>query len=163
MSAWKGRDAKYTHDGLPHVTKIARKPEGKGTELKSLADGDSGVLLGLELMEGTARQRRKEYCSEFGEGTSVVLRLTEKYKGTGRTVVADSAFASVKTLVQLEKKLGLYFMGIVKTASVEYPKCHMKTWIDTQPTRGSFKIMSSFTDNGKPIYALCWADQSPRC
>ncbi|ETN07349.1 hypothetical protein PPTG_13281 [Phytophthora nicotianae INRA-310] len=65
MSVWKGREAKFTHDGLPHKTKIARKPEGKGTELKFLADGDSGVLLGLELVEGVALQRQKAHFSEF--------------------------------------------------------------------------------------------------
>ncbi|KAJ0407213.1 hypothetical protein ATCC90586_004525 [Pythium insidiosum] len=59
--AWKGKEGKYSHDGLPHKTKIARKPEGKGTELKAIADGDSGILLGLELVEGTTRQRAKPY------------------------------------------------------------------------------------------------------
>ncbi|OWY99168.1 hypothetical protein PHMEG_00029881 [Phytophthora megakarya] len=39
----------------------------------------------------------KQYCREYGEGTAVVLRLANHYKGTGQTVVADSAFASVKT------------------------------------------------------------------
>ncbi|OWZ13602.1 hypothetical protein PHMEG_00013046, partial [Phytophthora megakarya] len=78
MSAWKGREAKYHHDRLPHKTKITRKPEGKGTELKSIADGESGV-------EGQARQRSKQYAREYGEGTAVVLRLAKPYDGTGRT------------------------------------------------------------------------------
>ncbi|ETM36547.1 hypothetical protein L914_16788 [Phytophthora nicotianae] len=56
VSAWKGR---------------------KGTELNSLADGDSGVLLGLELVEGAVRQRQMAHFSELGEGTAVVLRLVE--------------------------------------------------------------------------------------
>ncbi|KAG1702609.1 hypothetical protein DVH05_009558 [Phytophthora capsici] len=129
MRAWKDKKAKYAHDGLPHMTKIARKPEGKGTELKAIADGDSGVLLRLKVVEGTVRQRQKQYCSQFGEGTSIVLRLAEPYKGTGRTIVADSAFASVKTLVQVEKLLGLFFMGNFKTATVKYPKAHMQEWI----------------------------------
>ncbi|KAG6954422.1 hypothetical protein JG687_00011831 [Phytophthora cactorum] len=111
MSVCKGREAKYTHDDLPHKTKIARKPEGTGTEPKSLADGDSGALLGLERVEGAVRQHQKEHFSEFGEGTSVILRLVEQYKGTGRTVVADSAFASVKNLVQLKKKTRFVLHG----------------------------------------------------
>jgi hypothetical protein len=33
LSAWKGRERKYAHDGLPHMTKIVRKPEGRGRVL----------------------------------------------------------------------------------------------------------------------------------
>ncbi|EEY56383.1 uncharacterized protein PITG_09904 [Phytophthora infestans T30-4] len=57
--------------------------------------GDPGMLLGLELVEGSARQNQKQYFREFGEGTAAVLRLVEQFKGTGRTVVGDSAFASL--------------------------------------------------------------------
>lgn len=32
---------------LPHKTKIIRKPEGVGAEIKSLCDGESGNLLHL--------------------------------------------------------------------------------------------------------------------
>ncbi|KAF4149303.1 Transposase IS4 [Phytophthora infestans] len=135
MSAWKGKEAKYALDRLPHMTKIARKPERKGTELKAIADGESGVLLRLEVVEGTVRQRQKQYCSQFGEGASIVLRLAEPYKGTRRTIIADSTFASVKTLVQVEKPLGLFFMGIVKTATVQYPKTHMQQWSASPPCR----------------------------
>ncbi|KAJ8535180.1 hypothetical protein ON010_g13558 [Phytophthora cinnamomi] len=105
ISAWKDREGKYCRDGMPHKTKLVRKPEGLGVELKAIADGDTGIILGLELVEGSAQQRQKAYAAEYGEGTVVVLRLAEPYRGTGRTVVADSAFASVKTLVQLGHEL----------------------------------------------------------
>lgn len=52
MIAWEGLEGKWSIKGMPHVTKIARKPKGVGAEVKSLADGESGVLLGLEIMEG---------------------------------------------------------------------------------------------------------------
>ncbi|KAG6973052.1 hypothetical protein JG688_00003701 [Phytophthora aleatoria] len=68
-SAWKRREAKYTHDGLPRKTKIACKPEAKGTELKSLADGDSGVLLGFELVEGAVVNAKKSTSASLGKGT----------------------------------------------------------------------------------------------
>lgn len=38
------------------------------------------------------------------------------------------AFASVKTLIALHQELGLYFMGIVKTASRSYPKNFFQNW-----------------------------------
>ncbi len=61
MSAWKGADATFVAEGEPHVTKIKRKPEGVGAELKCAADGDSGIMLRLDVMEGQAAQRAKEY------------------------------------------------------------------------------------------------------
>ncbi|OWZ01991.1 hypothetical protein PHMEG_00026530 [Phytophthora megakarya] len=162
MRSWKGREAKYCHDGLPHTTKISRKSEGKGTELKSIADVESRFLLGLELVEGAARRHSKQYAREYGEGTAVVLRLTEPYRGTGRTIVADSAFASVKTLVQLEQRLGLYFMEMVKTATVENPKSHLMKCLNSAPMRGDFTVLSSSTTNGNDMYAMCWSDNKPK-
>ncbi|KAF1787016.1 hypothetical protein GQ600_18334 [Phytophthora cactorum] len=36
--------AKHVRDGIPHKTKIPRKPEDIGAELNTIADGNSGVL-----------------------------------------------------------------------------------------------------------------------
>ena len=43
MSAWRGKDGNFCSDGLPHVTKIKRKPKGVGTEIKDAADVSTGV------------------------------------------------------------------------------------------------------------------------
>ena len=59
MSAWKGQEGKYSAHGAPHVTKIARKPEGVGAELKAAADGETNIMLSLDIMEGKERQRVK--------------------------------------------------------------------------------------------------------
>ncbi|KAF1790876.1 PiggyBac transposable element-derived protein [Phytophthora cactorum] len=58
MSSWKGRKGIYAAEGLPHTTKIARKPQGVGTKLKSVADGEIGILLGLDLVEGAKGSAR---------------------------------------------------------------------------------------------------------
>ncbi|OQR82277.1 hypothetical protein ACHHYP_16291 [Achlya hypogyna] len=121
MSAWTGQDAVYSTSGLPHKTKIKRKPEGVGADIKSVACSTTGVLLGLDIMEGQSRQHAKPYWVQYGEGTAFVLRPTEAKKSTGRTVVANSAFASVKTLLALKER-GLFFMGIIKTAHRGFPK-----------------------------------------
>ncbi|OWZ20508.1 hypothetical protein PHMEG_0005066 [Phytophthora megakarya] len=98
--------------------------------------------------EGQARQRSKQYACEYGEGTVAVLRQAKHYGGAGRTIVADTAFALVKILVQVEQRLGLYFMGIVKTATVAYPKNYFSKWCDLMPSRGSFTVLSSTSDLG---------------
>ena len=144
MSAWRGSDGKYVVDGMPHVTKIMRKPEGVGCEMKATACAETGILLYLELQEGHERMQMKKYQQRtahaphdaaydaaaasgdvFKYSTAVTLRCAEHYIGSRRHVVADSAFASVETLLQLRKR-GLHFSGIVKTASKEYPKAILK-------------------------------------
>lgn len=39
MSAWKGLCAQFAVFGIPHQTKIVRKPEGVGAEMKAVACG----------------------------------------------------------------------------------------------------------------------------
>ena len=79
MSAWRGRDNLECLFVLPHKTKIIRKPEGVGAELKSLADGESGILLHLELMEGKDAQAAKEFCDEYPSSIAMTLRIVKKY------------------------------------------------------------------------------------
>ena len=166
MSAWKGADFKHRADGMPHKTKIIRKPEGVGAEMKSLCCGTTGILLRLDIMEGKERQQVKKYHREYGEGTAVLCRLTEPYFGTGRTIVADSAFSSVKALVAL-LGYGLYFMGMVKTAHKLFPKKFIKDWSDGKlpeglPIRGSHILLESETVTGEKFYALGWKDRSTK-
>ena len=85
MNVWKGGESAHRVEGMPHKTKIARKPEGVGAEMKSLCDGSSGVLLRLDIMEGNQRQATKEFHGEYSEGTAVTLRLTKDYFGTNCT------------------------------------------------------------------------------
>ena len=43
ISSWHGLSTSFDTNGCPHVTKIQRKPEGIGAEMKALADGMSGI------------------------------------------------------------------------------------------------------------------------
>jgi hypothetical protein len=158
MSVWKGCERNYAHDGLSMRTKIIRKPD---TELKSITDAHTGILLGVELMEGSERQKQKKYHTHFGESTAVLLRLVEPYVSSERTVVADSAFSSVKLLELLHIR-GLYFMGMVKRASKRYPKKSLEDWYKKGQPRGTFKTLQSNTNDGSPMYAMCWADRTSK-
>jgi hypothetical protein len=116
---------------MPHVTKIPRKPEGVGAEIKALASGgEMGVIIGLDLMEGQEHQRQKPFWDEFGEGTAVCLRLMTPYFRRGHILHADSAFSSVKTLCALASR-GVRFMGIVKTAHRQFPVRFLRLWAIT--------------------------------
>lgn len=44
MSEWNGAHHEYVAEGMPHKTKVARKPEWMGAEMKSLAYGEKGIF-----------------------------------------------------------------------------------------------------------------------
>ena len=67
--------------GLPHVTKIARKPEGVGTEYRTLSCGETKIMLQLEIQEGKVPMQGKEYANDYGSGTSSLLWFTRYWSG----------------------------------------------------------------------------------
>ena len=111
---------KSFHRNLKGKMKIIRKPCPIGNEYKTLCDGRSYVVLHIELYEGKEYMKDKEHVTEYGATTATTLRLTDYWKNTGRIVVGDSWFGSVKTAVQLMHK-GLYSNLLVKTAHKNYP------------------------------------------
>ena len=62
----------------------------------------------------------KKTFSEYDVTTATTLRLVKHLGGTGRTVIGDSWFGSVKTAVAL-KKVGLYSILLVKTVHKKFP------------------------------------------
>ena len=171
MSFWFGLNSEFAVDALPHQTKIKRKPRGVGAEAKAICDGQSGVMLRLDFMEGQERQHQKQYFAEYGEGTAVAMRLSQPWAGSGRYTVMDSAFGSVKSCVALYNVLGLFCIGMVKTASRLYPKKWYSDWHREGSVRGADgrrlhqpgawkTLQSSFEtwDQGvrKKIFAVGW-------
>ena len=71
-------------------------------------------MLQLEIQEGKVPMQEKEYAKVYGSGTSSLLWLTRYWSGSDHMVVADSAFASLKTAEALHKHL--CFISLVKTA-----------------------------------------------
>ena len=134
------------------MIKIKRKPKGVGCEAKTIADALSGIMIGIELNEGKERNARKRWHSTHGATTSTTLRLTQPWHGSGRIVVDDSWFSSVKTAVQLRKR-GLHFIGPVKTAHRKYPLAALKRRCPAD--RGSW-IAATATDEDVDLIALGW-------
>lgn len=122
---WLGKDGQWHHDGMPHVTKITRKPRSVMAELKTLCDAISGIMIAVELQEGKEAMKTKEFASaphNFPHHVALDLRLTKLagLHGSGRVLVGDSYFSSVNALQRLHEH-GLFFWGIVKTATALYP------------------------------------------
>jgi hypothetical protein len=154
MSAWRGREEKVHGAGLPHATKIPRKPEPIGTEVKCCADGLSGIMLRLELQEGKSRMQDLPLQKELGAGTAVTLRLTEPWWGSNRDVVGDSWFASVKTVKECAGR-GLNFSGVVKTATREFPMKYLKE--ELEPKAEGSTVQVTHEENGAvTVIAMGW-------
>ena len=55
---------KNTPEGIPHLSKIIRKPEGIGVEYKDVADALTGIMLFIEIqMEKKLWKRRNTVIS----------------------------------------------------------------------------------------------------
>lgn len=182
FSYWLGLEGAHALEGMVHVTKMKGKPRGVGLMLKSTADGETGILVRLEMQEGAKEMGKKEFVRRKGADrndqaylecearsevyaahTAITLRLAKPWFGSKRTVVADSAFASVETLLALRKH-DLHFMGCVKTAHSGFCKAYLKQWAQKLPlpTRGSHhSCVSTYTKNGqeRQMLAVGWLDK----
>ena len=85
-----------------------------------MCDGMSQIVINLELYEGKVIMSGKNHVREYGTTTATTLHLTDPYHGSGRCVIADSSFGSVKCASELMRK-GLYSIMLVKTAHKDFP------------------------------------------
>ena len=155
MSWWYSSKPDEMPDELPHTTKIIRKPRPVGAEIKNLADGILGIMLRLEIQEGKERMCHRDWAA-LPAGTAQLLRLCEPWFESRRIVCGDSAFASVTAAVELKKR-GLFFQGLVKTASKEFPKKYLTDF--DYDGRGGHTAATSEVD-GVPLIAIGWQDKT---
>eukprot|EP00121_Abeoforma_whisleri_P005887 Awhi_evm1s5339 len=160
MCHWHGKNGLYYgEDGLPHVTKIKRKPRGIGLELKAHCCGESGLMLRLELQESKEAMATKEYVQDYGAGTACVARMLTGYRGYIEN--GDSAFSSVKTAVFAKKERGCGYRGAVKTATKMYPKAYINRKLKDSP-RGSSIYLTAVHD-GVKLIATGWKEKNVKC
>ena len=62
-----------TPEGVPHLSKIIRKPQGIGVEYKNVADAQTGIMLFLEIQEGKEAMAGKRYCDSPGTLNQLLL------------------------------------------------------------------------------------------
>jgi hypothetical protein len=155
MVGWQGFGDWHVEKGMPHVTKIIRKPTPVGCEIKTLSCATSNILLTLELQEDKAAMSSKQFVGQYSSaGTSAIIRLAKAANvcNTSKVIVADSAFASVKT-ARACLEHGLHFIGLVKTAHSLYPKKFLNA---VQLERGETYTMECKEEK---LIAHTWADK----
>ena len=162
MFSWTG---KVGVNGMPHLSFVPRKPEPLGAELKTVCDGSAGVMLHMEVCEGTTRMARKKYVGEEKASTACTLRMLEAtgIKDVGedgnspqcrRHAVGDSWFAGVGTARALMKRLGIHFVGNVKTGHKDFPINAMR-WTLSKMERGDSIV---FKCDSEDLWAVGWSD-----
>ena len=136
MALWTGKRDKLAagqSDGMPGWMFVGRKPTNKGRESHTTADDcETGCIIFIEPYEGKTRMARKEYVGEWGANPAKAMRCVKPWFGSGRTVIADSGFASLKCATGMAEH-GLYLVGNVKTASAGFPQ---KWLLDQLKQRG---------------------------
>ena len=157
MWAWTGQ-------GMPHLSFVKRKPEPLGAEVKNLCDGASGVMLCLELQEGKARMANKKFCDLHKATTACTLRLpcfaglseidVREEDKVVRLLIGDSWFAGHETAKALRGKLGIRFVGNVKTAHKGCPIEQLR-WDLSKTTRGDHVVHQL---EGEEECAVGWND-----
>ena len=163
MSSWHGLSTNFDAEGCPHVTKIQRKPEGIGVEYKALADGYSGIIIKLEVMEGAERMSKLKYTDTYNAGTASLLRLTDSpvLQNSWRTIVGDSAFGSVQCAIAADVERGLYFMVAIKTAHAFFPATYLLKWptVNSASRGDCYTLKSAYKsrdDQDRVLLATAW-------
>jgi Transposase IS4 len=165
MSRWYGLGGHWINHGLPQYIAIDRKPEN-GCEIQNAACGVSGVMLRLKLVKGVNLPGVDE--ENFADnndrsllhGTQVLKHVVSPWFGSNRIVCADSYFASVGAAKELFR-LGLRFIGVVKTATRGFPKTYL-TGVELN-NRGDFLALKASATADSPEYgAMVWMDRERR-
>lgn len=159
MSRWYGLGGDWTDVGLPAYRAIDRKPEN-GCEIKNSACGRSGIMLRLKIVKSPTDDGESNNNEELSHGAAVTRRLVYPWSGTNRIVCGDSYFASVHT-AQVLHKMGLRFIGVVKTANRRFPMKYLGA-LEVHG-RGKWKSMIHRSESdGCDLAAVLWVDRDRR-
>ena len=137
-----------------------RKPEN-GCEIQDACDGRSRVMIQLKLVKGQADNDRMSTEDPGGlHGTRVMKQLVGPWANSGRVVCADSYFDYVPCAIALKDK-GLRFIGVVKTATKEFPQQYLSTV--ELPEKGDIKgVVCIHPTTGYKLLAFVWVDRERR-
>ncbi len=151
---WKGK-------GMHWWMVVQWKPTPVGRESHTTADCDTGAIIFVEPYEGELIMQGKEFVADNGANPVKALRYVKPWFGSGRCVILDSGFASLKCVKGMAKH-GLFTIGNVKSAHVGFPK----TWlVRNEHARGqrSSATTSLKTSTGETwsVLVACDRDKKP--
>ena len=94
---------------------VPRTPHPKGNEYHSICCSISGIIFGIEIVEGKnqPRQRCHPECIEKGKTASLLPRLWKPQFATGKVVILDRAFCVLEAPLTL-KQYGVFASTLIK-------------------------------------------------
>ena len=165
MSAFRPRTTKL--GGLPNISYILRKPEPLGTELKTSVCPTLNIMTFLELCEGKEGMKNKAFHRSLGATAACAVRMAQGtcqsvHDNHIETVMGDSWFGSVKSVVKIKKLLPkekeAFFQ--VKTAHRLFPKQYIEDLLKEEPGGTSVKLQAVV--EGVKLIALGYKYQKKR-
>ena len=154
MNQWVGKVSR-----MPNVKKIISKPHPVGQEFKTVADASTNIIIRLDISEKNFQVKK---FGDQGAVISTVLRLSEPWFATGRTILADSWFGSPSCAAVLHQ-YGLYSIMAMKKRS-HWPRLvprdlHMK--LEGEPVGTSISLVSIVKD--VPMSICILRDRKMQC
>jgi hypothetical protein len=118
---------------MPGLMVVKRKSTPVGRESHTTANCDTGAIIFVEPYEGKLKMQIKEFVGTYGAiNPAKALRCVKPWFGSGRCVILDSGFASLKC-AKRKAENGLFMIGNVKTTHVGFPKVWL---LKNAPDRG---------------------------
>ena len=106
---------KYTCPGWMFVP---RKPHPFSNEYHSVGCSTSGIMWGMELLEGKDASDAAEYpkpkYNNHGNTVGLLLQILEPLFTRGSVVALDSGFCVLKGIIELKKR-GVYVSALIKS------------------------------------------------
>ncbi|KAL7462969.1 hypothetical protein ACHAXS_003342 [Conticribra weissflogii] len=172
FTCWYGQGKNGINTRLPMYVAIDHKPEN-GCEIQDSCDGVAQIMLRLRLVKDEADERRyldalavggeQGHGENVGHGTKVALDVVKPWldwQGPPRIVCGDSYFASVATCKEFAT-CNIGFIGIVKTATKEYPMDYLKQ-AEVERRGGMHALVSKDGDGVAELVSLMWVDRERR-
>ena len=112
MALWRGLKA----PGM--LSLVGQRPIPTGWEHLTTVDVATGAAVHVEMYEGAERTKDKKWGRDHGLCCASLLRCTEPWHRSGRTVVCGPSFTSMDAASAL-MEAGLYFVGRVAPAAAD--------------------------------------------
>ena len=106
-------------------------------------------MLRLEVVKSPDEDSVPQHSGNMNYGIAITRRLVDLWVNTNRIVCADSYFVSAET-VQGLADFGIRFMGVVKTATRDYPMAYLSS--KPIAKRGDHYSMLYKNENGGNVY-----------
>ena len=165
FSRWYGQGGFWINHGLPMYVSYERKPDD-GCEIWTCCDGRTGIMIRLILVKSSEEQEAEREMNteqqeeQMNHGTRVLLDLVQPWFNSNRVVCADSYFSLVQTAIKCKEK-GLKYIGVVKTATKQYPMAHLGKL--ELKDKGDRYAMAARDENGhQELLAFVWRDRERR-